>query len=143
MILMKSRTIRAILNHPRSKISIKMGKFLLAGAPSFIVAIPLNILLVNKIGFAKPISYAIVLFLQVSANFLMCRRFVFTNRKEVSIFIQFGQFLSGILVFRLIDWALYSFIISNFSIHYAFVQIFNAFMLFTVKYTFSKRIMEK
>ena len=120
-----------------------MGKFLLAGAPSFLAAIPLNILLVSKIGLAKPISYAIVLLLQVSANFLMCRRFVFTNRKDASILIQFGQFLSGILVFRLVDWALYSFLTSSLSIHYVIVQAFNALLLFTVKYAFSKKIMEK
>ena len=119
-----------------------MGKFLLAGAPAFLIAIPLNVLFVDYVHLAVPLAYAIVLILQVSANFFMCRWFVFEKGKETSFWIQFGQFFSGILFFRFGDWALYFLLTSTLSIHYVIIQIFNTVVFFVFKYFFAKRVME-
>lgn len=119
-----------------------MGKFLLAGLPSFLVAIPTNIFLVDYCHLPVPLAYAFVLILQVSANFFMCRWFVFKNRKETPFWVQFGQFFSGILFFRLGDWVLYSLLTGILSVHYVVIQISNTILFFALKYFFAKKVME-
>jgi len=131
-----------ITNSKYFKTGMKMGKFLLAGAPSFLIAIPLNVLLVDYAHLVVPLAYAIVLILQVSANYFMCRWFVFKKGKKTSLWIQFWQFLSGILVFRLGDWALYFYLTSILSIHYVVIQVFNAIVFFVFKYLYSRKVME-
>lgn len=84
-------------------------KFLAAGLPAFLVAVPANYLLVTAADLPKGVAYAIVLVLQVSFNFMMCRWFVFKAKNERRIAVQFSRFLASILGFRVLDWALYSF----------------------------------
>ncbi len=121
----------------------KLTKFLLAGVPSFLLAIPLNIFLVETVHLFKPLSYAIILIIQVSINFFMCRKFVFQDHNEVSIVKQFFQFILGILTFRVIDWTLYSIAVELLEFHYILCQITNTLLLAIAKYKFSKRVIEK
>jgi len=65
------------------------------------------------------------------------------NTNGTSILSQFARFLSGILVFRLADWGLYSLLTSMFLLNYICVQVFNALLFFAMKFFFAKNIFEK
>lgn len=134
--------IRYILSHPFIKSGLRLGAFLAAGVPSFLMAVPLNWVLVMQLGWNKSVAYALVLFVQVSINFFMCRWFVFTERKKNSIWMQFGQFLAGILFFRLADWLLYSLLVSVLGVYFLVAQIANIFIFAIMKYKFSKKVIE-
>ena len=120
----------------------KYTAFLLAGLPSFIMAIFINWLFVDIIEFNKLISYAFVQLFQVVLNFFMCKFFVFKNKNKLNIIKQFFQFTIGIVFFRFLDWIIYSLIISNFEIYFIFVQIFNTIILSLFKFLYSKNILE-
>lgn len=120
----------------------KYTAFLLAGLPSFIMAIFINWLFVDIIELNKLISYAFVQLFQVVLNFFMCKFFVFKNKNKLNIIKQFFQFTIGIVFFRFLDWIIYSLIISNFEIYFIFVQIFNTIIFSLFKFLYSKNILE-
>jgi len=137
------KKVQFLLTHPVFKSGIRLGGFLAAGLPSFILAVPLNWVLVKKLCWFEPAAYAVVLVFQVAVNFFMCRRFVFTNRKATPVLMQFIQFLSGILVFRLADWAVYTVLVSVCGFYFLAVQIANIFIFAVLKFKFSKKVMEQ
>lgn len=132
----------------------KLFRFLLAGLPSFVVAIPLNKALVDGIGLWKPAAYAIVLFVQVTINFFLCRAFVFKVSRTKPILRQYAEFLAAITVFRVVDWALYTAIVSwvdrahpiglpaRFPDYYILVQLFNVAFLAFFKFFFCRTAIE-
>lgn len=124
-------------------IIVKFFKFLLSGLPAFIVAIPLNYLLVSVFDFYKPLAYVIVLILQVSINFFIVRRFVFHKKGYDNIFSEYYKFFIGIAFFRFLDWALYSIVVSLTPINYLIVQLGNVFIFSVAKFLYSKKILEK
>jgi putative flippase GtrA len=132
-----------VLSHPLIKKGIKLSKFLAAGLPSFGLALPLNWVFVRHLGWDESVAYALVLIMQVTVNFFMCRLFVFTDRKETPAWVQFWQFLGGILVFRLADWAVYSLAVKVCGFDFLAVQVANIFIFAILKFNFSKKILEK
>ena len=68
-------------------------KFLIAGAPSALLAIPLNIILVEIGQLNKPISYSIVIFFQILMNFCFLRKYVFKNKKNLIFYKIFFEIL--------------------------------------------------
>lgn len=116
--------------------------FLFTGLPSFLIALPLNFYLVEYFNWPKPIAYALVLIVQVSINFFMCRLFVFENVAKTSLAVQYLQFMSGILAFRFFDWALYSLFTHMLPIHFTIIQIGNVVIFSLLKYRFAKRVIE-
>lgn len=123
--------------------TFKIGKFLAAGLPAALLAIPANYLLVELGHFPKPAAYAIVLGLQVVVNFFACRYFVFARTATTSLARQFVQFTSGILAFRLADWILYSLLVGYFGAYFTMLQVFNIVLFALMKFRFSERIMEE
>jgi putative flippase GtrA len=117
--------------------------FLGAGLPSFVVAVPLNYALVTYAGIPKSAAYALVLVFQVSVNFLMCRWLVFRERNERHVAVQFFQFLTSILGFRLLDWALYSFAVHVLRVPFLLMQFANIAIFAILKYWVSFRIIGK
>ncbi len=122
---------------------IKLFKFMLVGLPSFGLALVLNRTLVEYVGWNKSLAYAIVLVMQVSINFFMCRLFVFTKRSDSSLWKQFIQFLGGILFFRIADWGVYTILVEFCGLYYMAIQFLNIFIFAVLKYKYSQRIMEK
>ncbi len=121
----------------------KILKFLLAGCPSFLIAIPLNFFLVTEVNIPKWCSYIIVLIFQVTLNFFLCRKYVFLSNPEKSIFRQFYEFFSAVAIFRLFDWALYVFLVSQFpKVNFVVFQIFNAVFFALIKFFFCKKAIE-
>jgi putative flippase GtrA len=120
----------------------KFVSFILLGLPAFALAIPLNWFLVEICAFPKPLAYALVLIVQVTANFFMCRWLVFSAGNHKSPGRQFADFFSGIMGFRCADWALYSLIVQLLPHFYLSVQIFNVLVFSVLKYRFSRSIIE-
>jgi putative flippase GtrA len=132
-----------IQKHPLYKDGIKLFKFLIVGLPSFAIALLLNSYLVETLVWNKPLAYALVLILQVSINFFMCKFFVFKKSNHSTITKQFFQFLSGILFFRLADWILYYILVEIFGLYYIAIQVMNIFVFAILKFKYSQNIMEK
>ena len=120
----------------------KFIKFLLAGLPSFLIALPVNYLLVEYAHLNKGLCYALVLICQVTVNFFVCRIWVFEKNREMNIFVQFLLFLSNILFFRLLDWAVYYVLVTYCNLYYIAVQLGNILFFSVFKFFFSKKIME-
>jgi len=122
--------------------AFKLFKFLAAGLPAFLVAVPLNYLLVEHAGLNKGLAYAIVLVAQVSANFVLCRLFVFEKKSNQPVLVEFFWFLSGMAGFRLADWVVY-FVLTNFyGLPYLAVQLGNVVVFSVLKFVFAERVLK-
>lgn len=115
-------------------------RFMIVGAPAFILAVPLNIFLVEFFGFSKPAAYGSVLVFQVFLNFELCRRFVFPESRPVTRLGQFLKFTASILLFRLLDWAFYSYLTSEAPQWYVWFQILNVALFSVLKFLVSRSI---
>ena len=120
----------------------KLIGFLAAGIPGFLVALPLNVLLVELLGTATWIAYALVLFVQVTINFFSLILFVFKRNTSVSLYQQYMVFMSGVSLFRLLDWLLYVGLVRVLSIHFVFIQLFNVILFSLAKFVFVRRTIE-
>ncbi|MGA0845314.1 MAG: GtrA family protein [Luteolibacter sp.] len=120
----------------------KVLRFVLFGIPAFLVAIPLNWFLVEKLLCPPPAAYALVLVVQVVINFFACILFVFKRDASRSMASQFAVFMSGILAARMLDWALYSFLVRVTPIHYLLIQFFNVMVFSLAKFAFARRAIE-
>jgi putative flippase GtrA len=135
--------IRRLFAHPLTKFGVKLGSFLAAGLPGFGLALLLNWLLVTRLHWNKSGAYALVLVVQVTLNFFMCRWFVFRDRKHTPLWTQLIQFVSGILFFRAADWALYTLLVSVFGFYFLAVQIANVVIFALLKFQFARKVMER
>ncbi len=118
---------------------IKLIQFLAAGLPSFLLAVPLNYLLVERLHAPKGPVYAVVLLFQVTVNFFMCRWFVFEKKSATSLWREFAAFTAGILLFRLADWCVYYILVNRFGFYYLAVQLANVVIFSLAKFLFSER----
>ncbi len=121
----------------------KLFRFWLAGLPAFVVAIPLNFVLVTHAHVAKPLAYMLVLFCQVTINFFACRMFVFPSAPGAPVWRQYTEFVAGIGLFRFLDWAVYVALVQFFGAGYLAVQILNVFVFSLLKYQFSDRVFRR
>ena len=121
------------------KRTVRLFKFLVAGLPSLVLAVPANYLLVGYLGLAKPLAYAIVLAGQVTLNFVLNRVFVFQKRGD-SILRQSVLFVAGILGFRAADWLVYVLLVDVCGLYYLAVQIGNILVFSLPKFVFAERV---
>ncbi len=121
---------------------IKLGKFLLAGLPAFVLAVPFNWLLVTHWGWPKGPAYAVVLLVQVTINFFLCRWFVFEKTGDKSILAEFGAFVAGIAFFRLADWGVYYLLVNGVGLYYLAVQLANVVLFSVLKFLYTERVMQ-
>jgi putative flippase GtrA len=120
----------------------KILKFLAAGLPAFLVALPLNWLLVSRLGWPKPAAYALVLWVQVSLNFFACFYLVFDRRGGRPTLAQYWLFLSGIAAFRAADWVAYTAMVEWAGVPYLAAQLVNVTLFAVLKYRFSSSVFE-
>ncbi len=117
----------------------RLVRFLAAGLPSFLLAIPANYLLVERLAVAKPLAYAVVLVGQVTLNFFLCRAFVFEVRGG-PIVKEFGRFVAGILGFRAADWLVYVVLVDYVGLFYLAVQLSNVVVFSVAKFVFAEGV---
>jgi len=129
----------------------KLTKFLAAGVPAVLLAIPLNYALVSIFHWDAALAYALVLVFQVTVNFFMCSWFVFESTGGKSRIMQFWLFFSGIIMFlffsgiimfRVVDWVVYTALVKYFDFNFIVIQVMNVVAFALLKFKFSKKIME-
>jgi len=120
----------------------KFTRFLASGLPSFLLAIPLNILLVELLRLPKVPAYCLVLLFQITINFFMLRRFTFKQSSAHSIKRKFSLFIVGIIGFRMLDAGLYAILVQTLGLYYLLAQLLNVGIFSLAKYFYSKRIFE-
>ena len=123
--------------------SFHVFKFLVAGIPAFLLALGLNYTFVSVFCLPKDAAYAIVLFIQVSINFFMCRIFVFVPREDTSIWRQYFHFLIGIALFRFADWGVYVIVVEIFGVYFMIVQLANTAFFSLLKYFFARSVIHQ
>ena len=119
--------------------AVRLLKFLAAGLPSFLLAVPANYWLVGRLGLAKPFAYAIVVAGQVTLNFFLNRAFVFEKR-GMSILGEFVAFVAGIFGLRAADWLVYVLLVEICGLYYLAVQIANVLLFSLLKFAFAERV---
>ena len=119
--------------------AIRLLKFLAAGLPSFLLAVPANYWIAGRLGLAKPVAYAIVLAGQVTLNFFLNRVFVFEKRGK-SILQEFVPFVAGILGFRVADWLVYVLLVEVCGLYYLAVQLGNVLVFLVPKFVFAEGV---
>ena len=120
----------------------KLFFFLIAGLPSFILAIFLNLYLVEVVEIDSIISYGIILIVQVIINFFINLKFVFNDNNSKSQLAKFVYFLILILIIRSMDWFFFVLLVKYFEIWYLFAQIISVLIFGLVKFYISKKIFE-
>ena len=126
-------------------------RFLAAGLPAFLLAIPLNYVLVDTCDVAKWVAYPIVLFVQVNIGFLLCRWKVFKPSATKPVWRQYTEFLGAVAVFRIMDAVLYAFLVERFPFrlviagrdcYYLAYQLANVVIFSLAKFVFCRRAIE-
>ena len=117
--------------------AVRLLKFVAAGLPSFLLAVPANYWLAGRLGLAKPFAYAIVLASQVTLNFFLNRAFVFEKRGK-SILQEFVPFVAGIFGFRVADWLVYVLLVEVCGLFYLAVQLGNVLVFMVPKFVFAE-----
>lgn len=129
----------------------KLFLFLAVGLPAFLIAFPLNFLLVDRCGLPKALAYAIVLIVQVNINFPLCRRFVFEPAPGKTVWRQYVEFMGAVAVFRGLDWLFYTFcvealrfplVIAGRDCYYLAYQLVNVVIFSLAKFVFCRRAIE-
>jgi len=127
---------------PQKETLLKIFLFMAVGIPAFLIAIPLNMLLVEHLQWPKAAAYGLVLVVQVIINFFACAFFVFERDRSRSLWSRFAAFMGGILAARGMDWALYSALVTLLPVHYLVIQIFNVVVFSLAKFLLARRALE-
>jgi putative flippase GtrA len=114
-----------------------------SGGPAFLLALPLNYLLVERAGLAVGPAYALVLVTQVTINFFVCRRFVFESGESASLAREFVEFVTGILGLRLADWLLYLWWVDWLGVYFLAAQVANVVVFALLKFRFAERVFDR
>jgi putative flippase GtrA len=115
-------------------------KFLASGFPALVLAVVLNGVLVEKAKLPIAAAYAIVLVMQTTINFFLCRYWVFNAAGGRKLASSFTLFAAGILVIRFLDWMVYNFLVSQIGLYFLVAQGLNVLVFALVKFEFSRRL---
>jgi len=121
----------------------KLLQFLITGLPAFALAIALNYTLVERWNVHSALAYAVVLVIQVVVNFLLLRRFVFkkSEASTTSALQDFLALLAGVSVVRLLDWGLYTLLVSVVGLPFLWVQLGNVALFSVVRFLYAERVL--
>lgn len=119
----------------------KFLRFLIAGLPAAVLAVPLNIFLVEKLALPKPLSYAVVLCTQIVINFYICRSYVF-GETGAPLWLVFSRFFFAIGLIRLLDWLAYFYLLPYFGRWYVLLQLGNLVIFSVLKFFLARFALE-
>ena len=129
----------------------KLFLFLLSGIPGFLLAFPLNFILVDSFHVSKALSYAIVLVVQVHLGYYLSRMIAFHPSQDKPLWRQYVEFMGAVAVFRGLDWLFYTFcvealrfplVIAGRDCYYLAYQLANVIIFSLAKFVFCKRAIE-
>jgi len=120
----------------------RFGAFMLIGLPAFVLAIGLNVVLVEWTPVPTWLAYALVLWVQVTINFFLARRFVFeASTLHASLRAQYATFLAGVSVVRALDWLAYVIMVAA-GVFFVAAQLINVVAFSVVRFVFARRVIE-
>ncbi len=115
-------------------------RFGMAGLPGFILAIPLNIALIEWAHWRKPLAYLLVVWMQMTAGFIMCHYFVFERDQRRSLLRAYLQFAGSMALIRTADWGTYTALVEWARIPYVLAQLCCTAIFLFVKFVSAKAI---
>lgn len=120
----------------------RFGAFMLIGLPAFVLAIGLNIALVEWASVPTWLAYALVLWVQITINFFLARRFVFeASTAHASLRAQYLTFLGGVSIVRFLDWLAYVIMVAA-GVFFIAAQLINVVAFSVVRFVFARRVIE-
>ena len=122
---------------------VVLFKFMAAGLPAFLLALPANYVLVERAHWNKSLTYAVIMAAQVTINFFLCRRWVFERHDTQSLWKEFKIFFTGIMAFRCGDWLFYTLLTLVIPRYYLAVQCGNVALFGVLKFLFSERLFKR
>ncbi len=126
--------------------ALRLGRllpFLAAGLPGFAVSLALNFLLVTRLNCRPAYVYPFVLFVQLLVNYTICRSAVFPEDARHHRFVpHFLHYLSGTLLIRAADWALYSSMVEA-GLYFAVAQSLNVVIFSLIRYSYAKLVFQR
>ena len=115
-------------------------RFGLAGVPGFLIAIPLNIALIEWAHWPKPAAYLLVVWMQMTAGFLMCHYLVFKTADRRPLWPAYTQFALSMGLIRVFDWATYTALVEFVHLPYVLAQICCTGFFILIKFVSAKAI---
>jgi putative flippase GtrA len=92
-------------------------------------------------GLPKPLAYAIVILAQVTLNFSLVRRFVFSPEGDARV--QFVQFVSAISAVRVLDWITYTVLVTYVGMSFILAQVLCVGVFAALKFLLSEKIFRR
>jgi putative flippase GtrA len=124
----------ALEQYPKGTAVKTFIKFVVAGMPGLVIAFSANIFLVEIFKWPKPVAYAIVVWLQLTSGFVLCRLFVFTDTQDVALLKAYINFSIRIGLIRLADWSVYTTLVELLHVPYLAAQVINLAIFPVVKF---------
>jgi putative flippase GtrA len=118
-------------------------RFLASGIPGFLAAIATNVLFTDYLHWWKPLSYIVALWVQMTTNFFVCRRLVFSCDIESPWPRQYRGFMAGNVCIRSVEWIVYTTAVSAFDVPYVAAQLANIVLFSLVKFRFAQSIFSR
>ena len=129
------------MNSPRVfQNAAQFFRFGLSGLPGFVLALALNILLIEVFHWPKPLAYLLVIWMQMTMGFIMCRVLVFPGAGKNSLVTAYVQFAVSMSLIRVVDWALYTSLVELARVPYVAAQISSTILFIGIKYFSAKAI---
>jgi putative flippase GtrA len=125
---------QALEQYPKATAFKTFIKFLAAGVPGLVIAFSANIFFVEILKWPKPVAYAIVVWLQLTSGFVLCRLFVFTDTQDAPFLKAYIDFSVRIGLIRLGDWSVYTALVELVHVPYVAAQVINLAIFPVVKF---------
>ena len=115
-------------------------RFGLSGLPGFVLAIGLNVLLVELCHWPKPLAYLPVMWLQMTMGFIMCRWVVFSVSPGQGLLTAYFQFAVSMALIRIADWILYTSLVEAAKIPFVVAQLSSTGLFIVIKFLSARAI---
>jgi putative flippase GtrA len=115
-------------------------RFGLSGLPGFLIAIAINVWVVERFHWPKPVAYVLVMWIQMSLGWLMCRTVVFRDGQNTSALGSYFQFALSMGIIRIADWLLYTTLVELVKVPYVLAQISTSAIFLFIKFLSAKAI---
>jgi len=128
------------MTRSRFRDAVNFLRFGLSGLPGFLLAIGVNILLIEVFHWPKPLAYLLVVWIQMTLGFAMCRVLVFPENPAAPILSAYLQFALSMGLIRIADWSLYTALVEIARFPYVLTQVFTTVLFLGVKFFSAKAI---
>ena len=120
----------------------KPVRFLAIGGVMMVSGLALNVLLVEVLHTSHRPAYAVVMVFLVFLGFIL-NRFVTFDKGDTRLLIRFFRYTCAVILFRLVDWLLYTFLVEGVTLYYPAAQVVSGSIVLVAKYFSYKKLFEQ